>query len=162
EIVTRLITDAGIVLTNAAGRDWLTYEALSARRADLIHLQILGRPDGGAAVDYTVNAEIGFPMVTGPESHAGPVNHVLPAWDVAGALSAAVGLLAAERRRGRTGQGARIRLPLYDVALATAGNLGFLAEAQLGSDRPRIGNHLFGGFARDFALSGDDRIMVVT
>ena len=161
EIVTRLAADAGIVLTNAVGRDWLTYEALAAHRPDLIHLQIEGHHDGSAAVDYTVNAEIGFPLVTGPPEHAGPVNHVLPAWDVACGLYAAVGLLAAERRRSRTGEGARIRLPLYDVALATAGNLGYLAEVQLGAERPRIGNHLFGGFARDFALRDGVRVMVV-
>lgn len=161
EVVTRLAAEAGIVLTNAVGRDWLTYDALAAHRADLIHLQIEGHHDGSAAVDYTVNAEIGFPLVTGPPDHSGPVNHVLPAWDVACGLYAAVGLLAAERRRSRTGEGARIRLPLYDVALATAGNLGYLAEAQLGAERPRVGNHLFGGFARDFALRDGDRVMVV-
>ncbi|WP_067819187.1 CoA transferase [Actinomadura kijaniata] len=161
EVVTRLAADAGIVLTNAVGRDWLTHEALSAVRPDLIHLQIEGRHDGTPAVDYTVNAELGFPLVTGPADHAAPVNHVLPAWDVACGLYAAVGLLAAERRRSRTGEGARIRLPLHDVALATAGNLGFLAEAQLGGRRPRIGNHLYGGFARDFTLADDTRIMVV-
>jgi 2-methylfumaryl-CoA isomerase len=161
EIVTRLAIEAGVVLTNAVGRDWLTYEALAARRPDLIHLQVEGHHDGSAAVDYTVNAEIGFPLVTGPPDHAGPVNHVLPAWDVACGLYAAVGLLAAERRRSRTGEGARVRLPLYDVALATAGNLGYLAEAQLGMERPRIGNHLFGGFARDFTLRDGHRVMVV-
>ncbi|MBO2449441.1 CoA transferase [Actinomadura barringtoniae] len=160
EVVTRLAADAGIVLTNAVGRGWLGYEALSAVRPDLIHLQIEGRPDGSAAVDYTVNAEIGFPLVTGPVDHAGPVSHVLPAWDVACGLYAAVGLLAAERRRARRGEGAQIKLPLYDVALATAGNLGFLAEAQLGEERPRIGNYLYGGFGRDFAV-GDGRVMVV-
>ena len=31
--------------------------------------------------------------------HAGPVNHVLPAWDIACGLYAAVGLLAADRHR---------------------------------------------------------------
>nr|WP_243725563.1 CoA transferase [Actinomadura rubrisoli] len=153
--MTRLAAGAGIVLTNAVGRGRLSHEALSAVRPDLIHLQVEGHHDGRAAVDYTVNAEIGFPLVTGPADHAGPVSHVLPAWDVACGLYAAVGLLAAERRRSRTGEGARIRLPLYDVALATAGNLGLLAEAQLGEERPRIGNHLFGGFGRDFAVAGD-------
>ncbi|MBW8486186.1 CoA transferase [Actinomadura parmotrematis] len=161
EVVTRLAADAGTVVTNAVGRGWLSHEALSAARPDLIHLAIEGRRDGGAAVDYTVNAEIGFPLVTGPPDHAGPVSHVLPAWDVACGLYAAVGLLAAERRRAATGEGARIRLPLYDVALATAGNLGFLAEAQFGEVRPRIGNHLYGGFGRDFALGDGERVMVV-
>ena len=152
----------GIVLTNAAGRPWLGYDRLRAVRPDVIHLQIQGRHDGSAAVDYTVNAGIGFPLVTGPEEHQGPVNHVLPAWDIACGLYAAVGLLAADRRRQRTGEGSQITLALEDVALALAGNLGFLAEAQLGESRPRIGNHLFGGFARDFATADGERVMVAT
>ena len=87
ELVTRLIADSGpgggIVLTNSVGRGWLDYRALAERRPDLIHLQIEGHPDGSAAVDYTVNAGLGFPLLTGPAGHADPVNHVLPAWDIA-------------------------------------------------------------------------------
>jgi 2-methylfumaryl-CoA isomerase len=155
-------SDGGIVLTNATGRDWLSYRELARHRPDLIHLQIQGRHDGAAAVDYTVNAATGFPLITGPEGHAGPVNHVLPAWDVACGLYAALGILAAERHRRRTGEGRAITLALEDVALAIAGHLGFLAEAQLtGTDRPRIGNHLYGGFARDFATADGERIMLV-
>ena len=56
------------------------------------------------------------------------MNHVLPAWDVACGLYAAIGLLAAERRRQRTGAGSVITLALADVAMAVAGHLGFLAE----------------------------------
>ncbi len=154
--------DGGIVLTNAS-YPWLAYEALAARRPDLIHLQITGRHDGGAAVDYTVSAATGFPLATGPEGTLGPVNHVLPAWDVACGLYAAVGLLAAERHRRRTGEGRAITLPLADVALAVTGHLGFLAQPQLtGAGRPRIGNHLYGGFARDFRTEGGDSVMVVT
>jgi 2-methylfumaryl-CoA isomerase len=154
--------DGGIVLTNA-GYPWLSYETLSARRPDLIHLRITGRRDGGAAVDYTVNAATGFPLATGPEGTEGPVNHVLPAWDVACGLHAAVGLLAAERHRRRTGEGRAITLALEDVALAITGHLGFLAEARLaGAGRPRIGNHLYGGFARDFRTKGGDCVIIVT
>ncbi|RFU40424.1 2-methylfumaryl-CoA isomerase [Actinomadura logoneensis] len=160
EVVARLAAEAGIVLTNAVG-GWPSYEELREARPDLILLQVEGKPGGAPAVDYTVNAEIGFPLVTGPVDHAAPVAHVLPAWDVACGLYAAVGLLAAERRRSRTGEGAHLRLPLYDVALATAGNLGLLAEAQLGVERERVGNHLYGGFGRDFALGDGDRVMVV-
>jgi 2-methylfumaryl-CoA isomerase len=152
----------GIVLTNAVGRPWLGYDELTRVRPDLIHLQIQGRHDGQPAVDYTVNAAIGFPMITGPEGHREPVNHVLPAWDIACGLYAAVGLLAAERHRQRTGHGRRITLALEDVALALTGHLGFLAEAQLGAERPRIGNHLYGGFARDFPAADGERVMVVT
>jgi 2-methylfumaryl-CoA isomerase len=43
-----------------------------------------------------------------------------------------------------------------------AGHLGFLAEAQVtGAERPRIGNHLYGGLARDFATADGGRVMVV-
>ena len=154
--------DGGIVLTNA-DVPWLSYEELSKRRPDLIHLKITGRHDGGPAVDYTVNAAVGFPLATGPEGTEGPVNHVLPAWDMACGLYAAVGLLAAERHRRRTGAGRAITLALADVALAVTGHLGLLAEAQLaGAGRPRIGNHLYGGFAREFRTDGGDCVMVVT
>src|SRR5215475_2359289 len=154
--------DGGIVLTNA-DFPWLSYEELSKRRPDLIHLKITGRHDGSPAVDYTVNAAVGFPLATGPEGTEGPVNHVLPAWDVACGLYAAVGLLAAERHRRRTGAGRAITLALADVALAVTGHLGLLAEAQLaGAGRPRIGNHLYGGFAREFRTDGGDCVMVVT
>jgi 2-methylfumaryl-CoA isomerase len=163
--VTELVAQAGegrgILLTNAAGRGSLDDAVLRARRPDLIHLRILGRRDGTPAVDYTVNAATGFPMLTGPRDHDGPINHVLPAWDIACGLYAALGIAAAERRRARTGEGCLLSVALQDVALAMAGNLGFLAEAQAGLARERIGNHLYGGFARDFTCRDGGRIMVV-
>ncbi len=153
--------DGGILLTNAS-YPWLAYETLRAHRADVIHLQITGKHGGGTAVDYTVNAGIGFPLTTGPQDLASPVNHVLPAWDVACGLYAATGILAAERHRHRTGQGRAITLALQDVALAVTGHLGFFAEAELtGVGRPRIGNHLYGSFARDFRTASGDSILVV-
>ena len=153
--------DGGIVLTNAS-YPWLGYDALRNARPDLIHLRITGRHDGSPAVDYTVNAGTGFPLATGDEATTGPVNHVLPAWDVACGLYAATGILAAERHRRRTGAGRAVTLALADVALAVTGHLGFLAEGELGGRRPRIGNHLYGGFARDFRTKSGDSVMVVT
>jgi 2-methylfumaryl-CoA isomerase len=162
DLVAESGADGGILLTNAS-YPWLSPEVLKARRPDLIHLRITGRHDGTPAVDYTVNAGIGFPLTTGDADRHSPVNHVLPAWDVACGLYAAVGLLAAERRRRRTGAGSVITLPLEDVALAVTGHLGFLAEAQLtGRSRPRIGNHLYGGFARDFQTRDGAAVLVVT
>jgi 2-methylfumaryl-CoA isomerase len=165
ELVTRLVAGSGrgggIVLTNS-DRPWLSYEALSRGRPDLIHLRIEGYRDGSPAVDYTVNADLGFPLVTGPEEHAGPVNHVLPAWDVACGLYATIGILAAELRRRATGIGQQLSVALADVALAVAGNLGFLAEAEVnGVSRPKVGNHLYGSFARDFETRDGRRVMVV-
>jgi len=165
ELAMALITapgdDAGILLTNFPARGWLDPAALRARRADLIQLTIMGDRHGGSAVDYTVNPSIGLPFVTGPTGESEPVNHVLPAWDLVTGQMAAVGLLAAERHRRRSGQGQEIRLALEDVALAVMGHLGFLAEAEAGVDRARYGNYLFGAFGRDFVCADGERVMVV-
>lgn len=163
QLVQRLVVDGdGILLTNAAGLTWLGYEQLAAARPDIIHLQLLGRGDGSTGVDYTVNAAVGFPLVTGPSEHAGPINHVLPAWDVCCGLYAALAIVAAVRRRDRTGQGARISLALEDVALATAGNLGLLTEPQVnGTERQRLGNTVYGQYGQDFRSRDGIAFMVV-
>ena len=165
ELAQALVTapgrDAGILLTNFPPRGWLDYDALKARRNDLIQLTIQGDRHGGSAVDYTVNPRVGIPHITGPSEMTEPVNHVLPAWDLITGQTAALGLLAAERHRSRTGEGQHVRLALEDVALATLGNLGMLAEAQLGADRGRLGNDLFGAFGRDFTTADRERVMVV-
>jgi 2-methylfumaryl-CoA isomerase len=152
----------GVLLTNSVGRGWLADEALRRVRPDLIHVQIQGRYDGTPAVDYTVNAETGFPLVTGPADGAGPVNHVVPVWDIACGLYAALAIVSAERQRRETGRGQHIRIALGDVALAMAGNLGLLAEAEVnGEVRQPIGNHLYGSFGRDFTSRDGGRFMVV-
>jgi 2-methylfumaryl-CoA isomerase len=161
EAVARLAAGFGTVITNLPARGALSYERLRERRGDLVMMEIGGRPDGRAAVDYTVNAGAGFPWVTGPEGHQGPVNHVLPAWDVTTGLLAAVGLLAADRRRLLTGEGALVRLSLAEVAVSVASHLGLLEEARLiGEPRGRFGNHLYGTFAREFRTA-DGRFVIV-
>ena len=161
-LVARLIAAAGVFITNATGRDWHSHRTLSAARPDLIHLEVTGRGDGGTAVDYTVNAGIGFPLVTGPADIDGPINHVLPAWDVSCGLYAALAVLAALRRRDAEGLGSRIVLPLDDVALAIAANLGFLTEPMVtGAARPRLGNAIFGQYGRDFTSADGVSFMVV-
>ena len=161
-LVQRLITQAGILITNTTGRQWHSYATLSALRPDLIHLEVVGRADGSTGVDYTVNAATGFPLVTGPAEHLGPVNHVLPAWDVSCGLYAALAILTALRRRDATGRGSSVRLPLDDVALATAANLGFLTEVMVnGEQRPRLGNAVFGQYGQDFTSSDGVSFMVV-
>jgi len=161
-LVARLIADAGILITNVAGRQWHSYDELSAARPDLIHLEVVGRGDGSTGVDYTVNAATGFPLVTGSPTQAGPVNHVLPAWDVSCGLYAALAILAALRRRDATGAGSRIRLPLDDVALATAANLGFLTEPMVtGEQRPRLGNSIYGQYGENYTSSDGVTFMLV-
>lgn len=155
--------DAGLFVTNYPVGGFLAHDRLAERRADLISLRVMGWADGRQAVDYTVNANIGLPLMTGPESLGEePVNHVLPAWDLLTGAYGAFALLAAERHRRQTGQGQEIRLPLGDVAAATLGNLGMIAETQFSSrQRPRMGNDLFGAFGRDFVTADGVRLMIV-
>ncbi|TMR99856.1 CoA transferase [Nonomuraea basaltis] len=157
-----IVSGGGIVISNSERYPELTFKALRARRPDVIHVLLTGRRDGEPAVDYTVQAATGFPLLTGPEDAAQPVNSLVPAWDVAAGLYLAIGLLAAERHRLLTGEGQQVRVALEDVALATAGNLGYLAEAQLsGTPRERTGNYVYGTFGRDFTTADGGRLMIV-
>lgn len=155
-----LMVDAGIVLTNLPSRGWMGYEDLVKHRADLIMMRLTGNYDGSPAVDYSINCASGFPTVTGHSD--APVNHVLPAWDVAAGLYLATGLLGAERVRQLHGYGQEVTLALSDVMLATVGNLGYLADARVnGTSRKADGNFLYGGFGRDFRTADQRDVMVV-
>lgn len=168
ELIAALITASGegngIFLTNFPTSGWLGYDALRQRRSDLIMMNVTGNPDGSSAVDYTVNCALGFPFVTGP-AHGGapvnPVNHVLPAWDAVAGLTAALGILAAERHRRLTGEGQLVKLPLADVAFAMTGNLGYIAEVQVnGTERRSSGNYLYGAYGCEFETA-DERLVYV-
>lgn len=168
EVAMALITapgeDAGILLTNFPPRGWLDHHKLREQREDLIQLTVQGDRHGGSAVDYTINSRVGIPYITGDERGAATneaVNHVLPAWDLVTGQMAAVGLLAAERHRLKTGQGQHVKLALEDVALAAVSHLGLIAEAQLGQQRQRHGNELFGAFGRDFKTADGERMIIV-
>jgi len=162
DLIQRLIADAGILITNVAGRQWHSYDSLLRVRPDLIHVEVSGRADGGTGVDYTVNAGIGFPSVTGPVGMAVPVNHVLPAWDVACGVYAALAVVSALRHRDTTGEGQRIAIPLENVALATAGNLSFLTEVMVnGTSRQRIGNSIYGQYGQHFTSGDGESFMIV-
>ncbi|MBX7455649.1 CoA transferase [Mycolicibacterium sp. 3033] len=162
ELVTQLIADSGVFLTNVTGRDWHAHEALRELRPDLIQVEVSGRADGGTAVDYTVNAGIGFPLATGAHDSDGPVNHVLPAWDVSCGLYAALAVVTALRHRDSSGEGQHVTIPLENVALATASNLSLLTEAMVcGTSRARIGNAVYGTYGQDFTGSDGSVFMVV-
>jgi 2-methylfumaryl-CoA isomerase len=165
-LAARLVTapggGGGILLTNLAVAGWNSYDELRKLRPDLIMVAITGSRDGGTAVDYTVNAALGFPWITGPENHTGPVNQVLPAWDCMAGLLAATAILAAERHRRITGEGQLVELSLADVGLAVAGHLGLLAEAGLDPHpRGRYGNDVYGTFGRDFRTRDGRWVMVL-
>jgi 2-methylfumaryl-CoA isomerase len=151
----------GIFVTNLPVDGELSYEALTKRRPDLIMVQLAGSPDGTNALDYTVNCAVGFPLLTG-NGQGGPVNSVLPAWDVIAAMTIATGLLAAERHRRKTGQGQYVKLSLSDVAMATTANLGYIADAQVNhTERKADGNYLYGAYGDSFATADGRHLMVV-
>lgn len=153
--------DAGLFVTNYPAEGFLSYERLSALRSDLVCVRVMGWPDGRTAVDYTVNAAVGVPAMTGPANDPRPVNHVLPAWDLLTGAYAAFALVSAERARRVDGRGREIRIPLSDMAIASLGHLGQIGEVQTsGHDRPRFGNELFGAFGRDFVTADGRRLMV--
>jgi 2-methylfumaryl-CoA isomerase len=118
EIAMALISapgeDAGILLTDFPACGWLDHDKLKEKHEDLIQLTVQGDRHGGSAVDYTINSRVGIPYITGDERGAAnqeAVNDVLPAWDLVTGQMAAVGLLAAERHRLKTGQCQHVKLP---------------------------------------------------
>jgi 2-methylfumaryl-CoA isomerase len=164
-LMQRLICAPGegppVFLTNLSVDGELSYAALSALRPDLIMVQLSGSPDGSAAVDYTVNCAAGFPGIT-CSGRDGPVNHVLPAWDITAGQMLALAVLAAERHWRATGQGQHVKLALSDVAMATAANLGYLADAELnGTQRRADGNFLYGAYGDSFVCADGRHAMVV-
>ena len=161
ELITAPGDGAGIFITNLAVDGELAYEALAASRPDLIMVQLSGSPDGANAVDYTVNCAVGFPLMTG-DARATPVNHVVPMWDIVSGMHIALAVIAAERRRRATGAGQFIRVALSDVAMATASNLGYLAEAEVNrTDRRSDGNFVYGAYGDSFATADGRYVMVV-
>ncbi|WP_033190809.1 MULTISPECIES: CoA transferase [Nocardiaceae] len=166
ELLLGLITapgaGRGILVDNMVGRQRIRHEELTDRRSDVIHVHIEGRRGGLPAVDYSINAEVGVPLMTGPRDSTAPVNHVLPAWDLVTGMIAANSVSAGLVRRDRTGAGSKIDVALSDVALAGVAEMGWLAEArESGTARPRLGNHMFGTFGVDFETNDRRRLMVI-
>ncbi|WP_152345944.1 CoA transferase [Brevibacterium sp. CFH 10365] len=159
KIATDLIAEAGTLITNLPARGWLSYENLKQYREDLVMLRLGGWHDGSPAVDYTVNAASGFPIITGDDER--PVNNAVPAWDVAAGLYIANGIMAAELDRRSSGKGQEITLALSDVMLATVGNLGYIAEVQAtGKTRGALGNGLYGAYGQSFETADGRQLMV--
>jgi len=166
EIAQRLAAapgeDRGLFVTNFPVGGFFAYDRLKALRDDVICVRVMGWADGRPALDYTINAAVGVPWMTGFADDPRPVNHAFPAWDFITGAYAALSLVSAERaRRGGAG-GREIRIPLSDIAATSLANFGLLAEVlQAGADRPRHGNDLFGAFGRDFVIKDGRRLMVV-
>src|SRR5690625_3187545 len=167
ELVADLVTsggpNGGILISTTDRYAKLVDTELRQLRPDLVHVQLTGKNDGGTAVDYTVQAGTGFPMLTGSPTDGAPVNNPVPAWDLAAGLYLATGLLAAVHHRTTTEEGSFVQVALEDVALATAGQLGFLADAQLEANHAReaVVNYVYGSLGRVFQTAEDERIIIV-
>jgi 2-methylfumaryl-CoA isomerase len=154
--------EGGLFVTNFPVDGFLSYEKLKALRQDLICVRVMGWADGSQGMDYTINAALGLPMMTGPVGDERPVNHALAAWDLLTGAYCAFATVSALLARMRGQGGREIRAPLSDVGAATMANLGFTAEThQTGRQRPRMGNDIFGAFGRDFTTKDGQRLMLV-
>jgi 2-methylfumaryl-CoA isomerase len=169
ELLVALAGSTGNVITNLPEQSFLSHEAMSEGRPagapELVSVRIMGWHDGRQAMDFTVNAASGYPLMCGPEewdqATAPPVNQVLPAWDFITGAYCAFALLAALRHRDATGQGSELRVPLGDVAIGTLANSGAMAEMLYrGGNRERLGNAIWGAFGRDFRSRDGVRFMV--
>ncbi|MBA2667697.1 MAG: CoA transferase [Trueperaceae bacterium] len=152
DLVRALARRADVVIENFKVGDLERYglDAATLRAADprLVVCSITGFGQTGprryeAGYDASLQAMSGVMAMTGhPET--GPAK-VGVAWiDVLTGTHAAIAILAALRRRDRTGEGATIDLALFDVALASLVNqaqaalLTGEAPKQLGSAHPTI------------------------
>jgi 2-methylfumaryl-CoA isomerase len=165
ELCVELAAKTGQCITNLPEKSFMSHEAMTAQREDMISVRIMGWHDGRQAMDFTVNAASGYPLMCGPEdwetATAPPVNQVLPAWDFITGAYASFALLAALRERDSSGKGHEVRIPLGDVAIGTMANSGALAEMRYrGSDRIRLGNAIWGAFGKDFRSKDGVRFMV--
>lgn len=169
ELLVELAAQTGNLITNLPEKSFLSHDAIAARRPDsvpdLVSVRIMGWHDGRQAMDFTVNAASGYPLMCGPEEWdletAPPVNQVLPAWDFITGAYCAFAMLAGLRHRDATGEGSEIRVPLGNVAIGTMANSGAMAEMLYrGADRERLGNAIWGAFGRDFRTRDGVRFMV--
>ncbi|MEV5731076.1 MULTISPECIES: CaiB/BaiF CoA transferase family protein [Streptomyces] len=121
EVVRRLVADADVFVQNlaqgAAARLGLDAATLCAAHPRLVAVDISGYGASGPyadkrAYDMLVQCEAGLVSVTGtPEQ---PVKAGIPAADIAAAMYAFSGVLAALVRRGTTGRGGPVEISMLE------------------------------------------------
>ncbi|MFH8341373.1 CaiB/BaiF CoA transferase family protein [Streptomyces sp. AM6-12] len=121
KVVRRLVADADVFVQNlahgAAARLGLDAATLCAAHPRLIAVDISGYGSSGPyadkrAYDMLVQCETGLVSVTGTPER--PVKAGIPAADIAAAMYAFSGVLAALVRRGVTGRGGPVEVSLLD------------------------------------------------
>jgi itaconate CoA-transferase len=167
KVLTRLLANADVLLQNlapgAASRLGLSHADLAPNHPGLIVCDISGYGESGPfaqkkAYDLLIQAESGLISVTGTEETPSRVG--ISAADIATGMYALSGILAALVRRGRTGEGANIKVamldalaewmsyPMYRVAYADAplprSPTSHPALAPYGAHRTKDGQVIFG------------------
>ena len=122
DVLERLLHGADVLLQNlapgAAARLGLAHAALAPRHPKLVVCDISGYGESGPfaqkkAYDLLIQAESGLISVTGtPET---PSRVGISAADIATGMYALSGILAALLRRGRTGEGANVKIAMLDA-----------------------------------------------
>jgi itaconate CoA-transferase len=139
-----LIAGADVLVQNlapgAAARLGLTHEALSRANPKLIVCDISGYGESGPfvqkkAYDLLIQAESGLISVTGSAEEPSRVGISIA--DIATGMYALTGILGALVRRGRTGQGANVKIAMLD-ALGEWMTYPMLRHAYAGTPPPRV------------------------
>jgi crotonobetainyl-CoA:carnitine CoA-transferase CaiB-like acyl-CoA transferase len=119
----------------------LDYNALSGVRPDIVYCSLTGfgsdrTPADRPGYDFIAQAESGLMHITGTDQ---PSKVGVAIVDILTGMNAAVGILAALRRRDRTGLGEHVEVSLLDSGLAALINV---AEDALltGTEAQRFGN----------------------
>ena len=142
----RLASRADVVVENfrTGGAEALGvgYEDVRAANPHAVYCSITGfgerEPAGRSGYDFVIQAESGLMSITG-EVDGAPSKVGVAVVDVLAALNAVVAILAALRRRDRTGDGEHVEVSLLDSALS-----GLVNVAQnvlvTGEEAGRYGN----------------------
>ena len=139
-----LIASADVLVQNlapgAAARLGLTHEALQPVNPKLVVCDISGYGESGPfvqkkAYDLLIQAESGLISVTGSDSEPSRVGISIA--DIATGMYALTGILGALLRRGRSGEGANVKIAMLD-ALGEWMTYPMLRHAYAGSPPPRL------------------------
>jgi crotonobetainyl-CoA:carnitine CoA-transferase CaiB-like acyl-CoA transferase len=142
----RLASTADVIVENfrTGGAETLGvgFEQVLAVNPGLVYCSITGfgerKPAGRPGYDFVIQAESGLMSITG-EPGGAPSKVGVAVVDVLAGLNAAVAILAALRRRDRTGRGEHVQVSLLDSALS-----GLVNVAQnvlvTGEEAGRYGN----------------------
>jgi len=142
--LAKLIDGADVLIQNlapgAAARLGLGYEALHAANPKLVVCDISGYGESGPyvhkkAYDLLIQAESGLISVTGSADEPSRVGISIA--DIATGMYALTAILSALLRRGRTGEGANVKVAMLD-ALGEWMTYPMLRQAYVGSPPPRL------------------------